>query len=266
LFVSHDISTVRSICSRALWLKNGHAERWGDAKDVAKEYEKFCWQEQGVVLQNSETISESSATTVSAGVNGPETGVNTDHSFPRQLFQSNPVFEKNRERSRIGTGDVIVKNFIMLNEDGDQITSCEYNEQIALYYLLEVCNPVTSDFVLGLRLRDLKGNFIYSANDIDTVHRIEAAPGDRVVVSTRLRIPLSHQDYVLLTGVFGFIDGRAFNNGVYDFSKSVIWDVIEDAAYLKVHPCKVMPMAGPVSASFDLTVKKIESYAKFSGN
>ena len=51
LFVSHDISTVRSICSRALWLKNGRAELWGDAKTVSKEYERFCWQEQGVVLK-----------------------------------------------------------------------------------------------------------------------------------------------------------------------------------------------------------------------
>ncbi len=56
LFVSHDISTVRSICSRALWLKNGHAAMWGEAKDVAKQYERFCWQEQGVVLQDSESI------------------------------------------------------------------------------------------------------------------------------------------------------------------------------------------------------------------
>ena len=36
LFVSHDISTVRSICSRALWLKSGQTEMWGDAKEDRK--------------------------------------------------------------------------------------------------------------------------------------------------------------------------------------------------------------------------------------
>ena len=107
-------------------------------------------------------------------------------------------------------------------------------------------------------MRDLKGNFVYSANDINCTHRIEAAPGDHLVVSTELRIPLAHQDYVVLTGVFGFMDGIAFVGGTYDYSKAVIWDVIEDAAYLKVHPCKIMPLVGPVNACFDLKVQKIE--------
>ncbi len=262
LFVSHDISIIRSICARALWLKNGRAEMWGEAKDVAKEYERFCWQEQGVVLQYSEVPEESGQLNPPGVENGAGNSVTTETFAPSQLFQPNPVFERNRYRSRIGTGDVIIKNFIILSEAGHQITSCEYNEKLTLHYLLEVCKPISSDFILGVRLRDLKGNFIYSANDINRTHRIEGAPGDRLVVSTDLRIPLAHQDYVVLTGLFGFQDGMAFAGGTYDYSRSVIWDVIEDAAYLKVHPCKVMPLAGPVNASFDLSVRKIESYGK----
>ena len=253
LFVSHDISTVRSICNRALWLKDGRAEIWGDAMSTAKEYEKFCWQAQGVVLQSPEVTDESK--TVNQAI--VQTSVDTELSAPPLLLQPNPVFDGNRQRSRIGTGVVIVKNFLMLNEAGLQVTSCDYDEKLALYYLLEVCKPVSSDFILGVRLRDLKGNFVYSANDINSIHRIEAVPGDRFVVSTNIRIPLTHQDYVVLTGVFGFNDGMAFTNGVYDFLKSVIWDVIEDAAYLKVHPHKLMPLAGPVNTSFNLEVKKI---------
>ena len=243
LFVSHDISTVRSICSRALWLKSGQTEMWGDAKEVSKEYEKFCWQAQGVVLQASEVAENKLSETPSLQA------VSTDvsSSVPSMLFEPNPTFETNRQRSRMGTGDVVIKNFLMLNKEGFTTSSCEYDENLALYYLLEVCKPVNSDFILGFRLRDLKGNFIYSANDINSIHRIEAVPGDRFVVSTNIRIPLAHQDYVVLTGVFGFNDGMAFSNGAYDFSKSVIWDVIEDAAYLKVHPYKLMPMAGPVN-------------------
>jgi homopolymeric O-antigen transport system ATP-binding protein len=258
LFVSHDISTVRSICSRALWLKNGHAEMWGDAKDVAKQYERFCWQEEGVVLQYSGSSSESKAVKQSTVENGAEIGIDSEFSIPPQLFEPNPVFEKNRERSRIGTEDVVIRNLIVLNEAGLEATSCDYNEQLTLYYLLEVCKAVSSDFILGIRWRDLKGNFIYSANDINCIHRVEAVPGDRLVASTNLRMPLTSQEYVLLTGVFGFKDGMAFTAGVYDYSRSVIWDVIEDAFYLRVHPCKAMPLPGPVNASFHLRLKKIK--------
>jgi hypothetical protein len=92
---------------------------------------------------------------------------------------------------------------------------------------------------------------------MDCIHRIEGAPGDRLVLSTDLRVPLAHQDYVILTGIFGFQDGNAFLDGIYDYSRSVIWDVIEDAGYLKVHPCKTMPLAGPVHAAINLRVQKL---------
>ena len=105
---------------------------WGDAKDVAKEYERFCWQEQGVVLQYSEGSDE----TRPLNKNGIESGAENSIDAPPQLFQPNPVFEQNRKRSRMGTGDVVIKNFIMLNEAGDQVTSCEYNDKLGLYYLL----------------------------------------------------------------------------------------------------------------------------------
>jgi hypothetical protein len=236
---------------------------WGDAKNVAKMYERFCWQEQGIVLEHSDTSSENPVElNHSFAGNGTVSSVNDELSVPGQLFQPNPVFEKYRQLSRIGTGDVIIRNFIVLNEAGIQGASFEYDEKLTLCYLLEVCKPVDSDFVLGVRFRDIKGNFVYSANDINRIHRIKGAPGDSIFVSTEFRIPLAHQDYVLLTGIFGFKDGNAFVDGVYDYSRSVIWDVIEDAAYLTVHPCKVMPLAGPVNTCFDLKVRKLDQDAK----
>ena len=253
LFVSHDISTVRSICSRALWLKNGRTELWGEAKEVAKEYERFCWQEQGVVIQTSEPsdVKWSEAPSFHGSSSGDLT------LAPSILFEPNPSFEANYRRSRIGTGAVVIKNFLLLNKEGFNASSCEYGEILSFFYLLEVCEPVNSDFILGIRLRDTKGNFVYSGNDINTIHRLEAKPGDRYVASTDIKMPLESQDYVVLTGIFGFKDGLAFPAGVYDFSKSVIWDVIEDAAYLRVHPFKLMSLPGPVHVSADLRLEKI---------
>ncbi len=253
LLVSHDISTVRSICRRALWLQQGGSEMWGEAKEVAKKYEKFCWQEQGVVLEAPEIETKEFS-------NPPSLSANGDESFlgiPDLLFEPNPTFESNRQGSSMGTKVVRIKNFLMLNKDGCVALSCEYDEILNLYYLLEVCEVINSDFVLGFRMRDIKGNFVFSACDLNKVQRMEASPGDRFVLSTTMKIPLAHQDYVILTGVFGFKDGMAFNNTVYDFSQAMIWDVIEDAAYLKVHPHKVIPMPGPVNASFDLNIEKL---------
>lgn len=253
LFVSHDISTVRAICSRALWLKSGRPESWGGAKDVAKAYENYCWREQGIVMHGSEFAEES----LPVAENARAIGIETSSTLSPTLFDPNPVFETNRQRSRAGTGAVVIRNFLMLNMEGRTALSCDYAETLSLHYLLEVRELVRSDFILGFRMRDTKGNFVYSANDIGSIHRIEAKPGDRYAVSTEIKIPLTHQDYVISTAIFGFSDGMAFSSGVYDFSKAVIWDAIDDAAFLKVHPCRVMPMVGPVNATFGLRIEKL---------
>jgi lipopolysaccharide transport system ATP-binding protein len=252
LFVSHDISTVRAICHRALWLKSGRTEMCGEAKEVAKEYEKFCWLEQGVALMPFEdefTKTASPESTLNNGI--------LSCSAPPILFQTNPTFEASRQNSRMGTGDVIIKNFLMVNESGHPVTSCDYNEELRLYYLLEVSKPVNSDFVIGVWFRDLKGNSIYSANDLNRIHTLCAEPGERFVVSAKLRIPLTHQNYEVHTSIFGFKNGKAHRCESYDFAQAVIWDMTDNAAYLRVHLNKLMPVAGPVGASFDLRIEKL---------
>lgn len=43
LFVSHDTETVKKLCSRALFIKNGRLERFDVAKQVCDEYEKYLF-------------------------------------------------------------------------------------------------------------------------------------------------------------------------------------------------------------------------------
>jgi lipopolysaccharide transport system ATP-binding protein len=258
LFVSHDISTVRSICSRALWLKNGHAEMWGEANEVAKEYERFCWQEQGVLLQASEKPSEITAEPVrGTDASNSYDGELIEGPIPRQLFEPNQANEENFIRTRMGTGAVVIKNFLLLNDVGDTVTTCEYNERLKTWCLLEINEPVDSDFVFALRIRDLKGSYICTVSDLVKIHRITGRRGDRFVATMGMSFPFHHQEYVVSLAVFGFRTGNAFLNGVYDFSQSEIWDSIDDAAFVKVLPFKLMPLAGPVHVSSELVIEKL---------
>jgi lipopolysaccharide transport system ATP-binding protein len=251
LFVSHDIGTVRSICSRALWLKNGQAELWGEAKEVAKMYERFCWQEQGVILdgeRDGETGAEASPPQLSnlGRLRGPADVV------PQVLLQPNPVFDANRKRSRIGTGVVVIDNFVITKTDGTPTDSCEYNEALDFLYLGRVCLDVDSEFVLSVRLRDVKGNHVISAHDIHHTHRLMAKKGARFFARFTLNLPLHHQQYVVMTGIFGFQGGQSRLAGSYDFGLADLWEVVEDAAYLQVNPCPIMPLPGPVHVTSPL--------------
>ncbi len=253
LFVSHDISTVRSMCSRALWLKSGRAEMWGDAQEIAREYEQFCWREQGVVMRASDVAGEALPETADV----QPSSVTASSAMPAMLFEPNPAFESYRLRTRTGTGAVVIKNVLLFNDQGRVVASCNYDERITVCYLLEIRETVDSDFVLALRVRDLRGTFVYSVNDLTNIHRITGSVGDRFAAAMSIRLPLHHQDYVVSTAIFGFQSGAALINGVYDFSRAVIWESIDDAAYITVNPYKLMPLAGPVHASSDLRLEQI---------
>lgn len=254
LFVSHDISIVRSVCNRALWLKSGQAERWGNAQDVAREYEKYCWREQGVLMHAADDIENVPPETENLRV----IDADVSSTVPSILFAPNPVFEANRLRTRMGTGSVIIRNLILVNDADQLANSCDYGARIKVIYLLELRESVDSEFVLALRVRDLKGTFVYSVNDLEEIHRITGGVGDKYVATTHINFHLHHQDYVISTAIFGFQTGNAFADGTYDFSQSMIWESIDDAAYITVNQHKLMPLAGPVHETSKLILRKYE--------
>ena len=254
LFVSHDIGTVRSICSRALWLKNGNPEMWGEAKQVAKMYERFCWQEQGVMLDPQGNVDPSMAEDTNKTVMAWR--ATTDPEIvPSVLLQPNPDFDIAKQNTRIGTGAVLIDNFAVTKVDGTLATVCEYNEALEFLYFGHTCADIDSEVVLSVRFRDLQGNYVFSAHDIYEAHRLVAKKHHRFFAKFTLQLPLHHQQYSITTGIFGFQGGESGVKGSYDFGLADLWDVIEDAAFLKVNPCPVMPLPGPVHITTSLSFR-----------
>lgn len=248
LFVSHDLGTVRSICSRALWLKQGRAEMWGEAKDVAKAYERYCWSEQGVMLSGAADANESSIS--------PSKTKATDLS-DTPLFLANPTFIKARDHGRIGTGAVILENALALRADGTLASTIDYDEELTFYFLARVCRAVDSECIVSIRIKDLQGNYVLSAHDIFSTHHLKARAGERWTASLKVRLPLHHQQYSILVGIFGFQGGTSRISGSYDFGLADVWEVVEDAIFLTVNPCSAMPLPGPVHVAAPVTLQPI---------
>lgn len=254
LFVSHDIGTVRSICSRALWLKSGQAEMWGEAKTVAKEYEKFCWQESGVqAVAAPRDLVVPKAAVPSAEAPPPE-WQQTVHL----LEQHNHLLPITDPGSRLGNGSITLEALVLTNAAGDPARQFEYDETVGLSYRIRAHAAIDSECIIGIRLRDKHGNHVLSIQDLKTIHRLKLAAGETAHVRTFFRLPLTHGDYILRTGLFGFRDGLARPDGIYDFGRAELWDVREDAAHLTIRPWSEMPLAGPVhfSAAFSFLLPK----------
>lgn len=270
LFVSHDLGTVRSICTRALWLKNGQTEMWGEAKPVAREYEKFCWQEQGVVLEAqpvadapipAEPMAPETAKRVVAGneLIGEYSIAGTPREPPPALFQSR-VHGTAGDPARYGTRAVTIEHLLCTDHLGERRTRFEFNEIITLHYLLVVHQDVDSDIVVGVRIKDTKDNFLFSAQDIVHQHRLKAAAGTRLYACTSFRLPLTHDKYLIKTGIFGFLDGESRPGGRYDYSRAILWDIVEEGGVVEVAPCAAIPLVGPVHAHADLFVNPLAGH------
>ncbi len=248
LFVSHDLGTVRSICSRALWLKGGRAEMWGEAKVVAKQYEKFCWAEQGVAATTAEN-----ATAPAAAERAPD--VPPDWRFTAEILtRHNQLLPVVDESTRLGNGQLVFTGLTATDAAGQPAAEFSYNDEVTLHYRLEARAAIDSDFVLGIRFRDVRGNFVCSYQDLGAVQRLRVAAGEIVHARIAFRLPLAHGDYIIRTGIFGFTGGSAYEGSTYDFGRAVLWDVREDALHLRVRVNPTMPLAGPVHFSAPLRI------------
>ena len=265
-----DIGTVRSICTRALWLKNGRPEMWGEAKLVAREYEKFCWQEQGVVLdQAGESVPaaaipapvahvEVASRQVAGAESTDASTIRTDHAEPPPaLFRSTLQHLLHNDTARYGTRAVTIENLLCTDARGEPATRFGFNDTVTLHYLLAVHQEVDTDIIIGIRIKDTKDNFLYSVQDITRQHRLTASPGTRLYARTSFRLPLTHDKYLIKTGIFGFAEGESRPEGQYDYSRAVLWDIVEDGCVIEVALWPVMPLCGPVHANADLLVQPL---------
>lgn len=266
LFVSHDIGTVRSICKRAVWLKNGRIEMWGDAKIVAREYEKFCWKEQGVAMSVADTPPPPTTPQTTTAVSRSAILAGTDDtpeapldSPPASLWTA-PNLSAHESGDRYGTQTVVIRKILCTDLAGEPTVRFNFNESLVIHYLLEAKAPVDSDLVIGVRVKDLKDNFIFSAQDIVTQHHISAQAGSYLYARTTIPLPFTHGHYLLKTGIFGFNGGISRPNGHYDYGRAILWDIIEDTHTFEVAVHPAMPLVGPVHAHAPLHIQHLSAF------
>jgi len=229
LFVSHDIATVRSICSSVLWLKNGIAEMEGDTKEVVRCYEKYCWMSSGVQVSND-----------SAGISadGSEVAINATFSpLDTRDYLSSTSY---------GTRDVEVLSISVLNREGQPIAECDYNEELTIRLQIVANATVSTEYLIGVRFRNVKGDWVFAANNFNQIRRLTLDKGEKSELRLQLSVPLTHDNYTILVGLIAPQSGKIYTNGAYQFANCKIWHVVEEAAHLRVKECKYMPLNGPV--------------------
>lgn len=241
LFVSHTSGTVRSLCDHAIWLRDGEVAAYGSADTVCDQYDKYCWSASGMDVQK----------------NAPDAGRHTipdavQNDSARQAAKEK--FDEYAKIERHGNGAIFIENFYLENSGGLVVESVRYNEVICAVYQIIVVENVDYELEVGISIKDLQGSHVYSAIDFDHETRLNSPAGSRVEIRMYFKMPLRAGKYSISTGLFGFPVGKKYVDGIIDFSKSIILDRLEYAAFFSVLPRKRHCLYGPVHADARLEV------------
>ncbi len=122
LFVSHDISALKSLCSRGVLLEHGETQEIGPAGHVAERYIRKMREQMNAEAASSVPLANKKASTTAqlknqARDNAPE-------------FKAPPGFEKQVAHFRYGDGGAKITFAELLDEDFQPISEVEFDQSV----------------------------------------------------------------------------------------------------------------------------------------
>jgi homopolymeric O-antigen transport system ATP-binding protein len=190
LFVSHNIQTIKSLCQRAVHLKNGKIVGIGDAGEITDAY----MQEMRESEYNSNAF-ETTGTPYWHSKAALVTGSANDSDF-----KIDAELEKLNSTLRYGTGEARFKSVELLNNNGEPILHANYDDNIKIRLCLECYKH--SKISVNYNIRDEYNiNTIGSDFLIDGGGLIDVSPNDKYIVEFETKLPLSAGNYNLITSI-----------------------------------------------------------------
>jgi lipopolysaccharide transport system ATP-binding protein len=192
LFVSHDIGSIKSLCSRGIYLEHGELKHIGPAANVAEHYIRVMREE----MNDEQRV----AVDMHAGGRGDrpvKTDITAGHGIePAAVAQ----FERRVSQFRYGSGEAHLVYVELLDMNDEPLSLVEFDQEVRIRIYLEVYQPKTLTVIFNVR--DDKKNQITGSNLLLAGHPLlDARPGDLYRVEYALRLPLQEGLYSVQTAL-----------------------------------------------------------------
>jgi lipopolysaccharide transport system ATP-binding protein len=210
ILVSHDITSIQSLCNKTLWLKNGEVALFGDTKVVTQAYQDFIFEELYPKVDVSNPISDTKADEVEM----------EEKLLP--LERINPEkrngWESGHARIISTALNVEDKSFNGIYKGGEILTIT-----IKTLILKKINNPI-----VGFVLKDQRGQVIFGQNtaQLSKIEVPKIEPNSYLTASFEFTLPLlAKGDYSIST---------AFANGDLQSVEQCHW--LHEAHHLEIDP------------------------------
>jgi lipopolysaccharide transport system ATP-binding protein len=151
LFVSHDINSVLSLCTKALWLNEGKVEQFGDTQAVVEAYTLFTQQKiAGEEFTFVALKPEDTKTSDAAAADTVELEENTQVSYFTQIQNS----------TGWATGNALITGVQLLKQDNLPATLLCGGERLTIVIEAKALSTLKSP-ILGWFLKDKLGQSLF---------------------------------------------------------------------------------------------------------
>lgn len=187
LFVSHDIGSVKSLCSRAIYLDHGCLKSVGSAGRVAEEYIQTIREEMNTKVSVEKAPEEKK--TVNP-ISDDSCG-----SHATGLFKQSKEFDHRVAQFRYGTGGARIRFAELVDMHDQPVVSAEFNQEVTVKIYFEVEKEIP-ELSVNYYIQDDKKNVILGADSLLAGGNfLHCLSGRRYIVSYTALLPLCEGRY-----------------------------------------------------------------------
>lgn len=214
LFVSHDVGSVKSLCTRGVYLEQGQVKMLGSATEVAEKYVRAMREEMKLDVEG-----------YTPELKEPAEG--QPSLLPKtttQVFKQSKEFERKVQLFRYGSGKARITFVEFMNEEGTPISLVEFNQKviIKIYFISYYDLPLSPNYYI----LDDKKNFILGTGPrVLGFPLVNAKKDAHYIVTYETTLPLEEGNYS--------IQFQLASPVVLDVN-SEFQDVIDDAVVFNV--------------------------------
>lgn len=185
LFVSHDIGSIKSLCTRAAYLEHGKLKSFGKAALVVEKFEREMREEMNT--QNKPSLQCDNEN--SENLNSSILKTNALSSY-----KTSDAFDHRVAQFRYGLGGARISFVELLDLDDRPLLSAEFNQQIKIKIYLS--SDIETSLSVNYYIQDDKKNLIMGAGlGVIGEPLIKCRPNSRWMVTYISVLPLQEGNY-----------------------------------------------------------------------
>lgn len=184
LFVSHDISSIKAMCSKAVLLENGYVKMFDKADKVAEEYFAARFENKSDSIQQQKRIQAANVK------QAPQSKLSKN-------IYNDEEFKKTSSFQRVQNGKANFTNVVILDEEENVIQQVQFGQNITIRCFADIHEDI-HNLLFGFHVRNRNGvEILYDDTVLQSHDVLWVKQDEKYIIDWKLKVILQAGNYNL---------------------------------------------------------------------